>query len=428
MDKEALTIVKSLVHWRHLLEGTKDPIQIITDHRNLEYFQTGRPLNRRQLHWLEILTHYLYEIMYRPGDKNSAADALSRMEEHQPEHADERNPNILFPSEHFVELALMAFDGEFPEPMEIAETTTITDGQLMQSITEHTRNVDPLQWPTDYELNDELVLVSKNTGRIWVPLEEQLHQQILSAHHDGALVGHLGILGTLEMVSRKYWWNDIITFTRCYVEGCHTCAQNKVRNKRPAGLLQPLPIPEGPWLWTQSDFITELPPSGGFDAIYVIADRLTKMAHFIPCKTTCTSEQLAELHIQRVWPLHGLPLHHNTDRGPQFTAPYMRNLYRNLGIDQCFSMAYHPESQGQVESNNKWLETYLRIFLQYQQDDWVNFLHTAEFAYNNHHHPSIDMTPFYVNYRYHPVYTDCTTNDQVRTLLERLQFVHEVHA
>ena len=86
--------------------------------------------------------------------------------------------------------------------------------------------------------------------------------------------------------------------------------------------------------------------------------------------------------------------------------PYIRNLYKDLGIDQWFSTAYHPESQGQVESNNKWLETYLRIFSAYRQDDWSDYLHTAEFAYNNHHHPSIGMTPFYANYGYHPVYTD----------------------
>ena len=217
-------------------------------------------------------------------------------------------------------------------------------------------------------------------------------------------------------------------FTRRYVQGCYTCARNKTRNQRPAGLLQPLPIPEGPWLWTQSDFITELPPSKGYDAIYVVADRLTKMAHFIPCKSTCTAEQLAELHVQRVWPLHGLPLHHNTDRGAQFTAPYMRNLYKGLGIDQRFSTAYHPESQGQVESNNKWLETYLRIFSAYRQDDWAEFLHTAEFAYNNHYHPTIGTTPFYANFGYHPVYTNRASPDQILDLPMRLQHIHEVQA
>ena len=76
-DKEALLIIKGLQHWRHWLEGTKEPVRIITDHRNLEYFKNPHPLNRRQLRWLEQLTHYNYEIAYRPGDKNSVADALS---------------------------------------------------------------------------------------------------------------------------------------------------------------------------------------------------------------------------------------------------------------------------------------------------------------------------------------------------------------
>jgi hypothetical protein len=90
-------------------------------------------------------------------------------------------------------------------------------------------------------------------------------------------------------------------------------------------------------------------------------------------------------------------------------------------------MAYHPESQGQVKSNNKWLETYLCIFSSYQQDDWADFLHTAKFVYNNHHHPSIGMTPFYANYRYHLVYTDRAGPDQVLTLPLQLQKIHEVH-
>ena len=428
-DKEALPIIKGLQHWRHWLEGTKEPVRIITDHRNLEYFKNPRPLNRRQLRWLEQLTHYNYEIAYRPGDKNCAADALSRKEEHRPDQADEKVPNVLFDPGRFIEIAMLAFLEEQSNVLEGTEQVyTLTDGQLIERIAEITSRTEPLQWPSGYELNDDLVLASRETGRIWVPPDEQLRREVLATHHDGRIAGHLGTSGTLELVGRKYWWKDVIEFTRRYVEGCHTCARNKVRNKKPGGLLQPLPVPEGPWLWTQSDFITQLPPSHDYDAIYVIADRLTKMAHFIPCKTTCTSEQLAELHIRHVWPLHGLPLQHNTDRGTQFTAPYMRNLYKNLGIEQRLSTAYHPESQGQVESNNKWLETYLRIFTTYRQDDWADFLHTAEFAYNNHFHPSIGMTPFYANYGYHPVYTDRTTNEQSLAFPERLHHIHEVQA
>ena len=331
--------------------------------------------------------------------------------------------------ERFIELAVSEFIKQQPTVLEGSEISrTWTDGEIMERIAELTRDIDPLQWPVGYELDAGYCLVSLQTGRIWVPPDEQLQREILASHHDTKIAGHLGADGTLELVGRKYWWTGIVGFTRRYVQGCHTCARNKVRNRKPQGLLQPLPIPEGPWLWTQSDFIVQLPPSRGFDAIYVLADRLTKMAHFIPCQSNCTSDQLAELHIKHVWPLHGLPLWHNSDRGTQFKTPYMRALHKNLGIDQRLSTAYHPETQGQVESNNKWLETYLRMFSAYRQDDWADFLHTAEFAYNNHFHPSINATPFYANYGYHPVYTDRASPDQVAELPQRLQNIHEVQA
>jgi len=76
-DKEALTMVKGLQNWRHWLERTKLPVQILTDHKNLEFFTKPRILNRRQMRWLELLTHYIYEIYYQPGSQNCAADALS---------------------------------------------------------------------------------------------------------------------------------------------------------------------------------------------------------------------------------------------------------------------------------------------------------------------------------------------------------------
>ena len=152
------------------------------------------------------------------------------------------------------------------------------------------------------------------------------------------------------------------------------------------------------------------------------------MAHFIPCKSNTTSKQLAELHIKYIWPLHGLPLVHNTDHGMQFIAPYMQNLYKSLSINQRLSTAYHPESQGQVKSNNKWLETYLHMFSAYQQDDWADYLHTAEFAYNNHFHPLIDATPFYANYGYHPIYTDRASPEQVTDLPMHLKNIYKTQA
>ena len=126
------------------------------------------------------------------------------------------------------------------------------------------------------------------------------------------------------------------------------------------------------------DFITELPECEGFTSIMVVVDRYTKMAHFIPTNEKATSNDLVQLHVAHVWKLHGLPLIHHTDRGPTFTSNFTKNMFKSLGIDQRFSTAYHPQTQGQVENLNNYLETFLRMFVNHRQNDWVKFLHQQD--------------------------------------------------
>jgi hypothetical protein len=94
-----------------------------------------------------------------------------------------------------------------------------------------------------------------------------------------------------------YWWKNMAPEVKEYIKACPTCCMNKHPNHAPAGMMHPLPIPDSPWEWTQSDHITGLPWSQGYDAIYVIMDRLTKMAHFIPTSTTANAEELVQLHL-----------------------------------------------------------------------------------------------------------------------------------
>jgi transposase InsO family protein len=113
-----------------------------------------------------------------------------------------------------------------------------------------------------------------------------------------------------------------------------------------------------PWHWTESDLIGPLPKSKGKDAIYVVVDQFTKYTYFVPCNTMETAQTLAQLHAKYVWAHEGLLQIHSMDRGPQFKAEYTKELYQHLGIEQRLSTAYHPQSQGQVENLNRWLETY----------------------------------------------------------------------
>ena len=118
-----------------------------------------------------------------------------------------------------------------------------------------------------------------HNDQVYVPENPALKHQILRLYHNSLIAGHLRQGGTLELVKRTYWWKGMTTYVREYVQGCHTCSQSKHQNWKEAGLMQPLPTPNGPWQWTQSDHITRLPMSQGYDAIYVIMDHLTKMSH-----------------------------------------------------------------------------------------------------------------------------------------------------
>ena len=172
----------------------------------------------------------------------------------------------------------------------------------------------------------------------------------------------------------------------------------------------------------------ELPRLGKFNAIYVISDWLTKMMHIIPTTTDISVPDLMKLYIQHIWKLHGVPLIHGTDQGSTFMAAFTKSLYKGRGIELQFSTSYHLQTQGQVENNNKWMEMYLWIFCFHRQDDWADLLPLAEFAYNNHHHPSIGMTPFFANFSYHPMLTNIPMVAQSDPPDEQIQQIQETQA
>jgi transposase InsO family protein len=135
-----------------------------------------------------------------------------------------------------------------------------------------------------------------------------------------------------------------------YVALCDTCQRVKSEHQRPAGLLQPLKIPEWKWEEISMDFIVALAHTqSGYDSIWVIVDCLTKVAHFILVKTTYTSAKYTELYMARIVCLLGVPKRIVSDRGPQFTSKFWEKLHESLDTRLNFSSAYHPQTDGQTE-------------------------------------------------------------------------------
>jgi IS30 family transposase len=158
-----------------------------------------------------------------------------------------------------------------------------------------------------------------------------------------------------------YWWYGMKQDIAEYVSLCDTCQWVKAEHQRPTGLLQPLKIPEWKWEEIRMDFIVGLPRTqAGYDSIWVIVDRLTKVAHFIPVKTTYSGAKLAKLYMSRIVCLHGVPKKIVSDRGSRFTSKFWEKLHESMDTKLNFSSKYHPQTDGQIERTNQILEDMLR--------------------------------------------------------------------
>jgi transposase InsO family protein len=177
------------------------------------------------------------------------------------------------------------------------------------------------------------------------------------------------------------------------------------------------------------DFVIDLPPSSGYDAILVVVDRFTKMAHFLPCTKDFTSEDTAQLLLQEVFRHHGLPQQIISDQGPQFIAKFWKRLFELLQVMCSLSLPHHPQTDGQSERTIQTLEEYLRYFINYQQDNWSMLLSLAEFAYNNSVHTSTGFSPFFALTGYHPRWNFLAPNPSSEVLtadaqVQQLQSIH----
>ena len=239
--------------------------------------------------------------------------------------------------------------------------------------------------------------------RIVVPNDPELKRDLIFEHHDTLLSGHPGRDRTIESIERKFWWPTLRADVSDYVARCDSCQRNKPVTGKAAGMTMPLPIPSQPWESISMDFILGLPTTTkGHNAIVVFVDRLTKMVHLRPCKKAINAEETAQLMFDAVVRLHGLPKTIVSDRDPKFTGAFFPALLKRVGAKQNLSTAFHPETDGQTERMNRILGDMMRNYVDRDQSAWDSYLGPAEFAMNNLKNRSTGVSPFYLNYGFHP--------------------------
>ena len=181
------------------------------------------------------------------------------------------------------------------------------------------------------------------TGNHLYVLNSSLRLKIIRDRHNE---GHMGRDRTFELVATSYFWFTMWKEIYKFVRGCHSCQVSKGVATN-AGLYLPLPIPSHPWSDVSMDFVLGLPRTQrGNDSIYVVVDRFSKMAHFIPCKKTTDAVMMAQLYFREVYKLHGLPKSIVFDRDTRFLGHFWRCLWKLANTKVDFSSAYHPQTDG----------------------------------------------------------------------------------
>jgi hypothetical protein len=276
--------------------------QVYTDHKSLKYIFTQKDLNLRKHHWLELIKDYDLEIHYHPSKVNLVADALSR-KEHVHATIVTQLPDELVEDFKRLNMGIVVH----------AEGITIEVKPTLEQEIRKCLIVDvKIQEIKDLMAEGrgpEFTEVEQGTiwfkNKICVPEIDSLHETILKEAHDSDYSIHPSSTKMYQDVQQKYWWYGLKRNVASHVAVCDVCQRVKAKHQKPAGLLHPLKIPEWKWEEIGMDFIVGLPrTSAGYDSIWVIVDRLTKVAHFIPMRTTYTGAKLAELYIARIACLH----------------------------------------------------------------------------------------------------------------------------
>ncbi|CAI7781811.1 unnamed protein product [Closterium sp. NIES-54] len=244
--------------------------------------------------------------------------------------------------------------------------------------------------------------VKTGTNRIRVPAYSLLRELLLQEAHDGVTSGHFRVEKTRQQLQRYYYWPELLTDVQHHVGSCPTCQVMKSSQKRRAGQLQPIPLPERAWQQVTMDFVTGLSSNpGDNDAVMVVVDRLTKMAHFAACKKSISAEETARLFIAAVVRLHGIPAAIISDCDTKFTSNFWKNLWEQFRTRLQFSSSYHPETDGQMEWTNQTMEQLIRVTCN-DPTTWEQQLPLIEFAYNNAMSATTHQSPCYLNYGQNP--------------------------
>jgi hypothetical protein len=372
-DKEFYAVIQALKKWRHYLVPKE--FVLYSDNHALQFITRQEKLNQKHAKWVEFMQNFTFVIKHISGTANKVVDALSRkcliLQEFRVKTLGFDNLKDMYRD-----------DSDFKDAYEACENPVLRDRS---------------QW-IEYLIQDGLLFKG---NQLCIP-KSSMRENLLKEKHSGGLAGHFGHEKTFVQLNNLYYWPGMRTDVKKFVNKCRIFQHAKGKRQN-TGLYQPLPVPERPWDAVSMDFVLGLPRTQrGCDSIFVVVDRFSKMAHFIPCQKTSDATHIANLFFKEVVRLHGLPKSIVSDRDTKFVGHFWRTLWKKLGTNLSFSSAYHPQMDGQTEVVNRSLGDLLRSLVAEHHSQWDQILPQVEFAYNDSPNRSTGQSPFQIMYGMQP--------------------------
>ncbi len=435
-DKKLLAIIRAFEKWRLELKDTLDFVEIIFDHKNLEYFMSIKLLSRRQVRWSEFLSRFNFKIVYRSNELNTQVDALTRRSKDL--FLNEKNSR----REHQWQIVLKSKNLEIQVLINVLDDS---DSEAFESSDSKSESViseqsEPSEKMSMNELEEQLFAVYFNDewvqimitalrddqrklkefslakctlrsdrvyyrDRLLIFKDEKLRLRLLQLSHDTSIVNHSERVKIYEILSRHYYWLEMIKTVVRFVCNCHLCSRVKISREKYQRALKSLDVFNRRWKDIVMNFIVTVSESKNLNEnstinILIVVNRLFKQVHY-ESMSEITALDTAWVFYRAIWKHHELSDSIVLNRETQFINHFWNELCTRLKIQARLSTAFHSETNDQIENINDVLKQYLRVFVFFMQNDWTAWLSSAEFVINNHFFESTQCTSFLTNFEQH---------------------------